>query len=88
MIVTAMPNGNWLSAPKHRAKMVDATEKVQTVILDGAKIFLGHRGNLRPAMENRGKMLGINPPLGGSLGPIGMPRSSACSNMAADLQKR
>ena len=60
MAVAARLNGKWFGAPKHRAKMVDATEKVQTVILDGAKIFFGRHGNLRQTMEKRGRLPGIN----------------------------
>ena len=50
-VVTARLNGKWPSTPKYRAKMVDATQKVQTVILDGAKIFFGRHGSLRPTMK-------------------------------------
>ena len=61
-VVTARLNGKWPSTPKYRAKMVDATQKVQTVILDGAKIFFGRHGSLRPTMKNRGRIPDINPP--------------------------
>ena len=58
MFVTARLNGKWLSAPKHRAKMADATQKVQAVVLGGSMIFLGRHGNLRrPTMEIRGRIL-------------------------------
>ena len=68
MVVTASPNGKWLSEPKTPSKNGRCHGKVQTVILDGAKIFLGHRGNLRPTMENFGRMLGINRRYVGSCG--------------------